>query len=222
MPKKSATNEGNGKGTVRVFFAEFTGDNETIQEGLKAIAAAVNKTFQPKTIVKSGAPRIAQTDEQAGRLEEDVIDVEGEYVDDDEDDGDYEGHEATPVKPASPPRTRRPPTRKLIGDLNLRPEGQSTFWEFCQQKNPLSVPEFIAVFVYYLQHKVNVDKITYDHIFTCFKKLPMKVPKNVDQSVRDCASKKAWIRINEHAVVMEIDGENFVEHDLPAKGSKSE
>lgn len=36
----------NSKARVRVFFGEIEGDNETIRDGLRSIAAAVNKTFQ--------------------------------------------------------------------------------------------------------------------------------------------------------------------------------
>jgi hypothetical protein len=40
------------KARIRVFFGEIEGDNETVQEGLRSIASAVQKTFQMSTLVK--------------------------------------------------------------------------------------------------------------------------------------------------------------------------
>lgn len=41
------------KARVRVFFGEIEGDDVTIRDGLRSIAEAVNRTFQPDTrIVK--------------------------------------------------------------------------------------------------------------------------------------------------------------------------
>ena len=49
-------NEKESRARVRVFFGEIEGDNETIRDGLRSIAAAVNKTFQQENVIVKVLP----------------------------------------------------------------------------------------------------------------------------------------------------------------------
>src|SRR5687768_601818 len=66
------------KARVRVFFGEIEGDNETIRDGLRSIAQAVNRTFQPETrIVKIIGTGDSTDDKQlAEDLEQEIINAE--------------------------------------------------------------------------------------------------------------------------------------------------
>ncbi|QDU58801.1 hypothetical protein [Aeoliella mucimassa] len=200
------------KGRLRVFFAEFEGDDETIQEGLRAIGSAVNKTFQPATkVVKV----LTNTNGNAAGdidLDDELLDVEP-YDDDDVID-------ATPSKKSKSPRTRKPPVMSIVKDLDLKPEGNTAFREFIEEKQPKDQQAFIACAVYYLDNVLGTEGISPDHIFTCFKDAGRRTPADLPQAIRNIANRKGWVDSRkQNDITITNIGENFVEHDLPPSGA---
>ena len=191
-----------GKGRLRVFFAEFEGDDETIQEGLRAISSAVNKTFQPRVVnipipSQNGEQELLEQSDFSDELpdDEDVIDV---------------------PESSRPQQKRKPPTMSLVKDLNLRPTGKKSLRDFYAEKSPSSQQKQIAVFVYYLQHELQLEGITSNHVFTCFKNVEARPPKDLPQIIRNTAAKEAWVDSSDTtSITITNHGENFVEHDLP-------
>lgn len=57
------------RGRISVFFAEFEGNDETIQEALQAIGVAANKIFQssPKTIKLLSASAVSSNENGCSR-----------------------------------------------------------------------------------------------------------------------------------------------------------
>ncbi|WOB45509.1 hypothetical protein HNI00_22010 [Thermoleptolyngbya oregonensis NK1-22] len=201
-----------GRGRIRVFFAEVEGDDETIQEGLQAINVAANKIFQstPTKIVKV-------LPASATPIDEDELLEELE----DEDEALAPPNVAMNSKPKK--SSYKPPIMSIVKDLNLRPEGELSFRDFYAQKKPNTQEQAVTVAVYYLRRVLELDKITPEHVFTCFKDVGRKTPKNMPQTVRDTAKNKGWVDTSERGnIKITNHGENMVDHDLPASNGKTD
>lgn len=107
---------------------------------------------------------------------------------------------------------------QIVKDLNLRPTDKETLQEFYSAKEPTGNIQTTAVIVYYLQEILMCPEITASHIFTCYRDLHIKIPGNLDQNIRDCASSKyGYISLSDGKCSMSVHGTNFVEQDLPKK-----
>jgi len=204
------------RGRIRVFFAEVEGDDETIQEGLQAINVAANKIFQaaPTKIIKI-LPASATPIDEDEILEE----VDFEINTDDEEDNLVPSIVPTNSKPKKSPS--KPPIMSIVKDLNLRPEGKIWFREFYTQKKPSTQEQAVTVAVYYLKRVLELDKVTPEHVFTCFKDVERKTPKHMPQTIRDTAKRRGWVDTSERGnIKITNHGENVVEHDLPPSSSK--
>jgi len=72
------------------------------------------------------------------------------------------------------------------------------------------------VFMYYLQHKIEISPITPDHVFTCYRDVGVKVPTALVQSLRDSANRRGWLdTANTNDLKVTTPGMNYLEHDLP-------
>lgn len=105
----------------------------------------------------------------------------------------------------------------VVKDLNLKKEGTNpSLRDFYAQKMPATFSEQNAVFVYYLNRLKEIEAITPNHIFTCYKEVGARVPGAFYQSLMDTARMKGWIDTgNTDQIRITTVGENFVEHDLP-------
>ncbi len=213
MARKQQPNKQNGKGRLRVFFAEFEGDDETIQEGLRAISTAVGKTFQPKVIALSPPTPNRELGHQD--IDENVIDAETAVVEDE-----LPLFDNTPQEQEAVPRPKRKlPTMSIVKDLDLRPDGKISLRDFYAKKNPSSQEKKIAVFVYYLQHTLEIEGITPNHVFSCFKDVGARPPRDLPQIIRNTATKRAWVDSSDaKSIKITNHGENLVEHDLESHG----
>ena len=89
------------------------------------------------------------------------------------------------------------------------------------EKSPKTQEQAITVVVYYLQLVLELEeKITYNHVFTCFKHVARRVPKNLPQSIRDTAKRQGWVDTSERGTVkITTLGETIVDHDLSSSDS---
>lgn len=111
---------------------------------------------------------------------------------------------------------------QIVKDLNLRPNGKQSLQEFFTIKNPSNNIQSTAVMVYYLQQILECQEITVSHIFTCYRELGTKIPGNLDQNLRDCASSKyGYINFTDGKCSISVQGLNLVEQDLPQKTKKA-
>lgn len=107
---------------------------------------------------------------------------------------------------------------RVLGDLDLKPDGKKSLKDFCGEKRPTTNEERFAVIIYYLQNTLGLSSITRDHIHTGFKDIGVKSPLDIDAALRMAASRKGWVDTsNSGDIRVTVAGENFVEHDLPAK-----
>lgn len=122
----------------------------------------------------------------------------------------------TPQKPTVKPKFRGSKSPKLVNNLNLSTGNQMSLKDFFKEKNPESALEKNAVFVYYIEKKLNITGITTDHVFTCYKELNEKYPEALRQSLVDTYHRKGWISTSSMTdVKMTTRGDLFVEHELP-------
>ncbi|MBE9169932.1 hypothetical protein IQ238_21220 [Pleurocapsales cyanobacterium LEGE 06147] len=200
------------RGRIRVFFAEVEGDDATIQEGLQAINVAANKIFQssPTKIVKVLPASAIPLDEDKLLEELDSEDEDGELT-----------TSSVSTNSKLKKSSYKPPIMSIMKDLNLRPEGKLSFRDFYAQKKPTTQEQAITVAVYYLKRVLELDKVTPEHVFTCFKNVERKTPKNMPQTIRDTAKRRGWVDTSERCnIKITNHGENLVEHDLPASNGK--
>jgi len=214
-----------GKAKVRVFFAEVEGNDATIQDGLRSLAMALGRAMQtsvaprvipslPAELDNNGALRqptpfdqsLDPSEVKIETNEKEVFDPEKSFV--------------TTARPR-PVRPKIAPSYILVNDLNLRPQNQVSLKEFFEQKNPKDQQQQFAVFVYYLGKTLEVSGININHLYTCFKAVGKRVPKDIASGIRNTSSRKGWIDTRDYKDIrITTSGENFVLHDLPAKISK--
>ena len=63
---------------------------------------------------------------------------------------------------------------------------------------------------------MNEEEVGIDHIFTCYRNLNgIKIPGNLEQSIRDTRTKKSWIDYKKiEDLSLTVHGINYVEHDI--------
>jgi hypothetical protein len=203
------------KARVRVFFGEIEGDNESIRDGLRSIAQAVNRTFQPETrvvkVITSGN----------GLNEKEIIaDLEQQLADADlgDEEGTDDADDSGSEKQRKASRPKKPPTYSFVKDLDLRPQGKTSLREFYENKKPSGHQQILTLVVYYLQHELDVKNISANHVYTGLKELTelgVRVP-NIPSGVRNISNRKGWLDTSDlNNLRMTVPGDNFIEHDLP-------
>jgi len=107
----------------------------------------------------------------------------------------------------------------IVKDLNLKADSSiESLRDFWKRKRPDGFLEQNAVFVYYLSMLKRIENISQDHVYTCYKDVAARIPGAFYQSLLDTSRRKGWIDTkNMQNIRVTTVGENFVEHDLPAK-----
>lgn len=122
----------------------------------------------------------------------------------------------TIIKSSSKKTTKKSP--QILGNLNLRPTDKKSLITFIEEKKPSGNIYSTATFVYYLNEILEIPEITPNHIYTCYRELGKKIPANLEQNLRDCASSRyGYIDYKDNKCEINVKGINFVEQDLPQK-----
>lgn len=109
----------------------------------------------------------------------------------------------------------------IVKDLNLQPKDKEHLKEFFEKNFPNTNIERNTVFVYYLQKTLRRDKITIEHIFTCYKEIGLMIPGNLKQSIVDTSSRYGYLDAsNMKDIKVVVMGENLVEQKLSKKEKK--
>lgn len=129
--------------------------------------------------------------------------------------------EKTVAKKKKKVKKNKPSKKKvqvsIIKDLSLSPKGKKSFKEFRNEKKPISHYEKITFCVYYLTKILGIDKISLNHIYTCYKAGLGKGPNDYKNMLHQTGS-KGWLdtKDGENILITPI-GEDIIEHDLPKK-----
>lgn len=131
---------------------------------------------------------------------------------------------ASASKPKSKVKSSTSNSGSLLKDLDLTSSGgKDSLRDFYNKYETTSNLERNLVFVYYLQNIREIESITINHIFTCYRNIPdLKAPGHLKQSVIDAASKKGWLDTSDmEDITVPISGINHLEHDLPKKSTET-
>ncbi len=199
------------RGRLRVFFAEFDGEDATLQEGLRAISQAVNKTFQSPMQIRQLPPQTTGAAAEGDDEPQDngLFDMLGNELD----------HEPVHIQPKNIGKSKRKlPSMLLVKELDLHPNAKQSLRDFYTAKNPGTQYEQLSVFVYYLRNVIEAAAISANHIFTCYKDVEVRPPNDIPQILRNCARVKGWVDTRDSAnIEITTQGTNLVDHDLPRK-----
>lgn len=207
------------KGKIRIFFAEVEGNNESLQDALKTVVAAMNRSGA----VQIGAPtaRIGSKSPVAvtPEAEQSSTDNEEAAVITDEGSSAESNDTATRTrKRGTGPKTDRNAGIELVPDLNFKPGGKTSLREFVAEKAPKNDMEHVVVLVYYMQHTIKLPTIGPGHIRTAFKDINVPLPVDLRATIRNLRRSKAWLKFTDiDAIRVATAGENFVVHELGAE-----
>ena len=103
---------------------------------------------------------------------------------------------------------------KMIDDLDLAPKGKDSLEAFMKKhKYRKSASQQNLLFVYYLKNVLGVPQVNQDYLFTCYRKLGFKLPKDLYHSISDTISKNRWL-INASNLTLTNEGTNYVEQNM--------
>jgi len=119
---------------------------------------------------------------------------------------------------------KRPGSAKLsysiIKDLILKPKSKKSFRDFASEKKPANHKEKCVVCIYYLIKILEMSNININFIYTCYKDINWKGPKDFKNMLHQ-AGTEGWLDTKDgNNLLVTAIGENLVEHDLPHKEKK--
>ena len=106
---------------------------------------------------------------------------------------------------------------KFLEDLDLAPKGKDSLESFMAKHNYReSAMQLNLLFAYYLKMVLKIEGVNQNHLFTCYKKLGLKVPNNLYHSISDTITKNRWL-MNASNLVVTVAGQNVVEQTMRIK-----
>jgi hypothetical protein len=120
-----------------------------------------------------------------------------------------------------PSRVRKPISYSFVKDINWHPNTKQSLREFFAAKRPTTQQEEATIILYYLTKMLELKNVGSNHLYTGWKEVERPVPADIVHVARLTAHRKNWIDSSKSDdLKLTVSGENFVEHDLPAKGSQ--
>ena len=144
-------------------------------------------------------------------------DYNGEETIERKEEDEQEASNSTPFHKAKSRKKNGTSNIQLIKDLDLSgTDSIKSLKDFMEEKKPASNVQKTTAFVYYLQNFLELEEITIDHIFTCYKSMNYRIPNNLQQYLSDTSSSKyGYINRKDGKYSLTIIGSNLIEHDLP-------
>ena len=113
------------------------------------------------------------------------------------------------VKKSSQPQSRE--------DLDLEPANAESLKDFMSRHHyKESSPQLCVLFVYYLKQIRKFQKVDQNHIYSCYRHMGVKLPKNIYHALADTISKNKWL-MNISNLNLTSEGLNVVEHNMRKK-----
>lgn len=82
---------------------------------------------------------------------------------------------------------------KVLSDIDFHPSGEKKLDDFVQEYNPKNDSERNLLFTYYLSKILKIQKITLDHLFTCYDAMKYKLPENMLGSFNNTKTRTSWL-----------------------------
>lgn len=139
------------------------------------------------------------------------------------------GGETKVQAPSPPPRAKsgsgKPKKRaplSIVKDLDLAKGKNGKLKEFYEKYDAKTNLERNLVFVYYMQHELEIEGITDNHVYTCYRNVNAKLPTALRQSLLDTAHRNGWLDTSDmNNIRVATAGMNYLEHDMPKKGAEA-
>ena len=134
--------------------------------------------------------------------------------------------EATKAKKrTSTPKRSSVTQPKMLANLLSSKEEVDSLRRYFEEKRPSSHIETFAVLTLWLRNNKDMSDASIDEMWSLYKVLGLRQPKNLIQTFRDGKSKKSYFESSDNGrYFITSYGETFVDHDLPAptptKGAK--
>lgn len=186
---------------------ETESDNATLQENIRAITNTLTRALapQPRNITppaaqipsgKNGSNDASQTEQQSlFDSYEDAIDIDATTVE-------------TKPKPKNS-SSRKLPTPAML-DIDLT-SGEVSLKTFIEQKKPSGDNKCYLAIAYWLKTYRDINEVTMDHAYTCYRMLGWNVPKDASSPLRQM-KKQGWMNKSKELGAYSINhvGENVI------------
>lgn len=173
MAKVRGNTEGTGKIKFRFVEFEMDGAGSSLEEGLKSIAAALNRgmssAISAKLVQHNGAEHVTARGDEESPAAEDLPEEEELTT------------SSTPRKSGVP---RRVAPRKILDNFKLD-DVTPTLKDFAMTKNPNSDLKKYLVIAFWAKTYKHMEDLTPDHFFTAYRALGWTTPKDPVQPIRD-------------------------------------
>ena len=116
------------------------------------------------------------------------------------------------------PGSKKPGSQPVfLSELDLSPSNSESLDSFMKRHNYReSAAQLNLLFVYYLKQIRKIETVDKDHVFTCYRTLGLKLPKDLYHSIADVISKNRWL-MNISDLTLTSEGLNMVEQKMRLK-----
>lgn len=176
---------------MTVMVLQIEGDDDTLQEGFRALNKALESIAAPPLLKVLTADQVSQI----------------QYHETDEQEDEAEIIEEVQRARSAP---RKPPKSPVIVDLPL--QDQSVPLKDFLNPDPHETNKRYLMIAYWLKRQLGINSISQDHIHTCFRHMGWTTPRDATQPLRDMKSKNEWFGKGEEKAHYKINhiGENEV------------
>jgi hypothetical protein len=187
--KESTFKETKGKVTFVMFQVE--GDDETLQQGFRAMEQAFQRLGTPSRLAAPhvSPARLLAKSEKPADIQLNAEESEHELP---EDQPEETGAVADGQR-ANKPRNYTQP--KFLVDLDLSSDKES-FKDYATKKDPKTDNQKYLVVSRWLREFKNIDEVTIHHIYTCFQAMKWTSQKEVSQPFRTMTKKDSYFQKN--------------------------
>lgn len=216
MARKQQEDVATDKGKIRFIYAEVEGNNQSLQDALKTMFAAMNR---PAQLVNGSGARAAHSPATLAAQAEQVV-AEDEAAPDSVDEAasletDDAARAVVARKRGAGQKVDRNAGIKPVPDIDFVPDGKQSLKGFFAEKDPKKDMEQVLVLVYYMHHTLALSAIGLGHILSAFKDVGKPVPVDLRSTVRNMKDKKVWLNFTDmDALRVTTQGDNYVEHEL--------
>jgi len=179
------TKEDKGKVKMTVIHFETESDNETLRENIRSIAQTLSRALTPTQTRIVHAP--AQLNSGNGASPETTQDGE-DFVDAIDADFDTSTSAKSKGKKNANRQLRTPQPLDL--DLTSADVPLKTFME---QKKPTGDTKRYLAIAQWLKTYLNIDEITMDHVYTCYRSMGWNVASDAAVALRNAKS-NGWMK----------------------------
>lgn len=111
--------------------------------------------------------------------------------------------------------------REPVRNIDFRPDGQTWFRDFVEEKQPSNLHQRNVLAVYWLQYYAGIMDIGVGHVLAAYKECSWREPTNPENALQSTASRCHWLDTHDMAsIAVTPSGRNAVQYDMPTGKSR--